>query len=80
MGPLRSSYAVALTFCLFLTGFAANVQATDDIPTLFDPKVKTLDNGLEVVVLEDHRAPIVTHMVWYKIGAADEKPLKSGQE
>jgi zinc protease len=78
MGPLRSSYAVALTFCLFLTGFAANVQATDDIPTLFDPKVKTLDNGLEVVVLEDHRAPIVTHMVWYKIGAADEKPLKSG--
>lgn len=38
----------------------------------------TLDNGLEVVVIEDHRAPAVTHMVWYRIGAADEKPGKSG--
>lgn len=38
----------------------------------------TLDNGMEVVVLEDHRAPVVVHMVWYKVGAADEPPGKSG--
>jgi zinc protease len=38
----------------------------------------TLDNGMEVVVLEDHRAPIVTHMVWYRVGSADETPGKSG--
>lgn len=38
----------------------------------------TLDNGLEVVVIPDHRAPIVTHMVWYKVGSADEMPGKSG--
>jgi len=38
----------------------------------------TLDNGLEIVVIEDHRAPVVTHMVWYKVGAADEPPGKSG--
>ncbi len=37
-----------------------------------------LDNGLEVVVLEDHRAPVVVHMVWYKVGAADEPLGKSG--
>ncbi|MER8388628.1 insulinase family protein [Mesorhizobium sp. M0166] len=37
-----------------------------------------LDNGMEVVVIPDHRAPIVTHMVWYKIGSADEPPGKSG--
>ncbi len=37
-----------------------------------------LDNGLEVVVIEDHRAPVVVHMVWYKIGAADESPGHSG--
>ncbi|MER9541885.1 insulinase family protein [Mesorhizobium sp. M0437] len=37
-----------------------------------------LDNGMEVVVVPDHRAPIVTHMVWYKIGSADEPPGKSG--
>ncbi len=38
----------------------------------------TLDNGMEVVVIEDHRAPIVTHMVWYRVGAADEPAGKSG--
>jgi len=38
----------------------------------------TLDNGLEIVVIEDNRAPTVTHMVWYKVGAADEPPGKSG--
>ncbi len=37
-----------------------------------------LENGMEVVVLEDHRAPVVVHMVWYKAGAADEPPGKSG--
>ena len=37
-----------------------------------------LDNGMEVVVIPDHRAPIVTHMVWYKIGSADEPAGKSG--
>ena len=38
----------------------------------------TLDNGLEAVVIEDHRAPVVVQMVWYKIGSADEQPGKSG--
>lgn len=38
----------------------------------------TLDNGMDVVVIEDHRAPVVVHMVWYRAGAADEKPGVSG--
>ena len=38
----------------------------------------TLSNGLELVVIPDHRAPVVTHMIWYKVGAADETPGKSG--
>lgn len=37
-----------------------------------------LANGLEVVVIPDHRAPVVTHMIWYKVGAADEPKGKSG--
>jgi zinc protease len=37
-----------------------------------------LDNGLEVVVIPDRRAPVVTHMVWYKVGGADEPKGKSG--
>ncbi|MDQ0316167.1 M16 family metallopeptidase [Amorphus orientalis] len=38
----------------------------------------SLDNGMEVVVIPDHRAPVVTHMVWYRTGAADEGPGESG--
>jgi zinc protease len=38
----------------------------------------TLQNGLEVVVIPDHRTPVVTHMIWYKVGSADETPGKSG--
>ncbi len=38
----------------------------------------TLDNGMDIVVIEDHRAPVVTHMVWYRAGAADEQPGQSG--
>ncbi|WP_367715781.1 pitrilysin family protein [Nitratireductor sp. GISD-1A_MAKvit] len=38
----------------------------------------TLENGLEVVVVPDHRAPVATHMLWYKVGSADEEPGKSG--
>jgi zinc protease len=44
------------------------------------PKITdfTLPNGLQVVVIPDHRAPVVTHMIWYKVGSADETPGKSG--
>jgi zinc protease len=37
-----------------------------------------LANGLELVVIPDRRAPVVTHMIWYKVGSADETPGKSG--
>lgn len=37
-----------------------------------------LPNGMEVVVIPDHRAPVATHMVWYKIGGGDEPKGKSG--
>ena len=44
------------------------------------PKISqtTLKNGLEVVVIPDRRAPVVTHMVWYKNGSADDPAGKSG--
>src|ERR1700751_1937050 len=37
-----------------------------------------LDNGLDVVVIPDRRASVVTHMVWYRNGSADDPPGKSG--
>lgn len=38
----------------------------------------TLENGLELVVIPDRRAPVVTHMVWYRTGAADDPAGQSG--
>ena len=37
-----------------------------------------LDNGMQVVVVEDHRAPVVQHMLWYRAGSADEPKGSSG--
>jgi zinc protease len=45
-----------------------------------EPQVTTfkLTNGMEVVVIPDHRVPVVTHMVWYRAGAADDPWGTSG--
>ncbi len=58
---------IALAFALFATASAAEEVTT-----------YTLDNGMDVVVIEDHRAPVVVHMVWYKVGSADEPVGASG--
>ncbi|SEP56249.1 zinc protease [Loktanella sp. DSM 29012] len=63
------SLAAALT--VFATTAMAQV-APDDVTSF------TLDNGMEVVVIEDHRAPVVVHMVWYRAGSADEPVGQSG--
>lgn len=60
-----------LTSLALLMPFAA--QAFEDQVTTF-----TLDNGMQVVVVEDHRAPVVQHMVWYRAGSADEPKGSSG--
>ncbi|MAG66185.1 MULTISPECIES: M16 family metallopeptidase [Pseudomonas] len=38
----------------------------------------TLDNGLKVIIREDHRAPVVVSQVWYKVGGVDEPPGQTG--
>jgi zinc protease len=55
---------------------AAQVQASPDAAPR--PATFTLANGLQVVVIPDHRTPVVTEMIWYKVGSADETPGKSG--
>ncbi|MBL8835566.1 MAG: insulinase family protein [Alphaproteobacteria bacterium] len=45
---------------------------------VFDPETFTLANGMQVVVVTNRRAPIVTHMVWYRAGAGDEVQGRSG--
>jgi zinc protease len=50
------------------------------VPAQAQPRASEfkLSNGMDVVVIPDHRAPVVTHMVWYKVGAADEPKGHSG--
>lgn len=45
---------------------------------VYNPETFNLANGLQVVVVSNHRAPTVTHMVWYRVGSADEPAGKSG--
>ncbi len=71
--------AALVAFVLFPLSAALAQDASSD-PARDGPRVDsfTLDNGMQVVVIPDHRAPVVTHMVWYKVGAADEAWGKSG--
>lgn len=68
------SAARFLAACLALAALSAPVSARD----LPRPETFTLNNGLQVVVITDRRAPVVTHMVWYRVGAADEPRGSSG--
>ena len=63
-----------------MTAIAAAALAAMAGEAAAGPKVTTfeLENGLKGVVIEDHRAPVATHMVWYRIGAADEPDGESG--
>src|SRR5690606_36751597 len=47
-------------------------------PPKFDYRMTTLDNGLAVVMLEDHTTPVVHVAVWYNVGSKDEKPGRTG--
>lgn len=91
-GAVRAAAAIALAPVL-LGGFLTLMTiptAAQPSPSLkpaaaeagrvAGPEVSTftLDNGLEVVVIPDRRTPVVTHMIWYKVGSADEARGVSG--
>ena len=61
-----------LALALGLTMTPVMALAAGDVVEFF------LDNGMQVVVIADDSAPAVTHMVWYRVGAADEPPGQSG--
>src|ERR1700757_2684502 len=65
--------AALLAFVLTTAAASAQTTFTSEPPATF-----TLPNGLQVVVIQDHRTPVVTQMIWYKVGSADETPGKSG--
>lgn len=60
---------------LLILGLAPLMSLAAPAPTTHQ---FTLDNGLHVLVREDHRAPLVTSQLWFKVGSADEAPGHSG--
>jgi zinc protease len=76
---MRSHRLAAFVVAFLLPTFAsagavlAQTTVTSERPASF-----TLKNGLQVVVIPDRRTPVVTQMIWYKVGSADETPGKSG--
>lgn len=62
----------------FAAAMAAILLSPPASAKVFSPESFTLANGMKVVVVSNHRAPVVTHMVWYRVGAMDEAPGRSG--
>lgn len=58
--------------CILFNVQGAFAQNSADITSF------TLDNGMEVIVIENHRVPAVSHMLWFKIGGGDDPLGKSG--
>ena len=64
-----------LALCALLTTSAASA-AEDEFDIPYDEFV--LENGLRVIVHEDHKAPIVSTTIWYHVGSKNENPGKTG--
>lgn len=71
LGGLGQRFIAA---CLALLALTASAHAREFVR----PETFTLRNGLQVVVITDRRAPVVTHMLWYRVGSADEPRGYSG--
>ncbi len=71
---IRSAAVLTLLLAPALPAQRTSAQTvTSERPATF-----ALQNGLQVVVIPDHRTPVVTQMIWYKVGSADETAGKSG--
>jgi zinc protease len=76
---MRASVSLALPMLAFAAGLVtAPFGVAPAWAAMFNPETATLANGMQIVVIENHRAPVVTQMVWYKVGSADERTGKSG--
>ncbi|OED48501.1 zinc protease [Rhodobacteraceae bacterium (ex Bugula neritina AB1)] len=64
---------ITLAAAAVIAALSSPAQADEQTVTSF-----TLSNGMDVVVVEDHRVPVVQQMVWYRAGSADEPPGQSG--
>src|SRR6266498_2818077 len=70
------------SFVLLLLVWTACLLGPDRAVLAAQPDVDateaTLDNGLRVLVLEDHRSPVVSVQIWYRVGSRNERPGATG--
>jgi zinc protease len=71
---MRSGRAGLAGLLIFATFAAVSLVSAAEAPV----SQFALQNGMQVVVIPDHRAPVVTQMIWYKVGAMDDPPGHSG--
>lgn len=77
MRSAKAFLSLAFIFFVVLAPLArgqASLAQSVDIPY----KTFVLDNGLTVIIHEDHKAPIVAFNIWYHVGSKNEKPGKTG--
>jgi zinc protease len=72
------SYRRFRRFSLLALALAGILLSSQLRAQVFNPETVTLANGLQVIAISNPRAPIITQMVWYRVGAGDEVPGKSG--
>src|SRR5262245_15513892 len=76
MSSVRRPCVIALliVLCLML-GPRAGVDVASPAVDVVEA---TLDNGLRVLILEDHRSPAVSVQIWYRVGSRNERPGATG--
>jgi zinc protease len=73
VAAISRACGAGVALVLMLTAVGTKGEAA-----VFNPETFTLANGMQVVVVTNRRAPVVSHHVWYKVGSADSPVGKSG--
>ena len=76
--PWGAASAAALALFAPAAGWAQSAPPTPSAPLEVPYVIDTLDNGLTLIVHEDHSAPVVTVNAWYHVGSGDEKLGRTG--
>jgi zinc protease len=74
----RTPAARVAAIIVLFAGLVLGLPPGGAAAAVFNPESFTLANGMQVVVVSNRRAPVVTHMVWYRVGAMDQPPGKTG--
>ncbi len=80
MIPDRTVRALTILAILLLLGGAGPAEAAQEPvrPPQMNIQQRSLENGLLVLMLEDHSAPVINLQVWYHVGSKDERPGHTG--